>query len=610
MGLALREGPSGKLFEGTADGQALVWDETTREWVAGPAPGDELTYWVFVELYLSAAGGDLRTAISLAHAAHTAAGTTFVLPGGTYAWVGTFFQPRNATQWLCDGCTIELNQAGVASGQKFIFLRIEAGATHAANIRIVGGVWRFLDVLTSFFSAAIQFEAASNCSIEGSTAQCTLNVAATQGRIRWGFNLLGGDPVSSPTSGRFNYFMNCRLSFSQIQGCGGGRNGENIWVENTVVDDANDVAVSVVSSSATGATTLSNVTIRNTECHNVAGSTVVFAGSDGAGTAIGPGTVENIEIDGVWLNGQRSTPDLDFPFSIAVQVCGGLTTRNVAVKNVGTRLVPNASLQARSVQFTSQDDEVSTTGLTFDSLLLGTVTSNDPLEPLFISGRNVHGVTINNVTIPGLRGIRIVDCDNVAMSNVNLFDGELLVIASTRNLSNYQIAGCNFTRTTGFQAPILFNSTAARSFTGVMLDGVKLNGNGVPLTTDLGGGTMQMWLANIDNTSGSNPTAETLAGIIRLKNVRGFIVPVVKTVAVPAVLIGQVGYVVVSMAATRLSDVAVQECVVANAQAQLVAAGAGGAYSNARVSVAGSIELSFVGPLAGGNFDFTFDRAA
>lgn len=575
--------------------------------VAEITGANELVWWVFVELYLTAAAGDLNVAYQLAHAAHPGAGVTFVAPGGSYTWLGAPFALRNGCTYLFYGCTITIDQASVASGQRFIFLRTEIGAlTHADRIVVRGGEFRFINVLTSFFSAAIQFECASNCIIEDATAICVLDPAATQGRTRWGFNLLGDENAVLVGGGLNNKFDGCKLSFAQIQGCGSGRSASNIQVLNTEVRDANDVAISVVSTGATRS--LENVQIKTVDCINVAGSTVVFAGTDGAGAGIGVGVLRNVTIDGVQWSGQRSTPNLDFPFIIGVQVCGGLVTENVQIDNIGTRLVPNAGLNSRSVQCSSQDDEVSWEGLAFSNLNLGTQTSNDPLENLFVSGRNINGVSITNVKINGLRGIRLLDCSNVTMSNVSLFDGQCLIIATTRNLFNYQFSGCNFTRVTGFQAPLQFSSGAARNFSRVMIQGGVLNGNGVPLGVALGGGTMQMWLANIENTSGSNPTAETLAGIVRVKNVRGFIVPVTLPVVVPAVIAGAVGYVAVAMAGTRLADVAVQECVVACPQAQLVAAGLGGAYVNARVNAVGSIELAFLGPLAGGAVNFTFDR--
>jgi len=576
--------------------------------VAEVSGTNELIWWVFVELYLTAAGGDLRTAYQLAHDAHPGAGVTFVAPGGSYTWIGAPFAMRNGCTYIFYGCTITIDQASVASGQRFIFLRTEINASHADRISVRGGVFRFINVLTSFFSAAIQFECASNCSIEDATAECVLDPAATQGRTRWGFNMLGDENAVLVGGGRNNRFHRCTLSFAQIQGCGGGRTASNIQVTDTIVRDANDVAISVVSTGATRS--LENVQIKNTECINVAGSTVVFAGTDGAGLGFGCGVVRNIDIDGVQWSGERSTPNLDFPFIIGVQVCGGLVTENVAISHIGSRLVPNASVNARSVQCTSQDDEVSWDGLTLSDMNLGTQTSNDPLENLFIAGRNMHRVALTNITIGGLRGVRMTGCDNVTVSNVTLLDGQFLVIAATRNLSNYQFSGCSFTRVTGFQAPLQFSSTPAGfSFARVMVQGGTLSGNGVPIGVALAPGTMQMWLANIENTSLANPTAETLAGIVRVKNVRGFIVPVTIAVPVPALAATVTGYVLVSLAGTRLADMAIGENLSCNPGAQVAAAGAAaGYYVNARIQAVGVAELLFVGTTAGGNVNFHFDR--
>lgn len=563
----------------------------------------ELSGWVWIERYLPAAGGDLRGAIVLATTEHGLPGTTYVLPAGTYQWPGAPFAPANNTTWIGYGCTIERDMAGVASGQIFFFLRTDTGAGHADRIHFIGGVFRLLNVDTSFFSAAIQFEAASNCVIEKCTAQCTLIPTATAGRIRWGFNLLGGN--LSLGQGMNNRFESNTLDFAQIQGCASGRSAYNILVKDTIVENANDLAVSVVSTGATQ--TLENVTISHVDCRNVAGSGVVLAGSDGSGIGFGCGLVRNLLVEGVQLSGQRSTPNLAFEYSIAVSIHGGLVTENVTVNNVGTKLTPNASAQARSVLCSSQDDEVSWSGLTISNCNLGTVTSNDPLEGLFISGKNISRCTITNITVFGPRGVQIRNVDQLALSNVECVDGGLTVRVD-RDLDVIQIANCRFVRTTGvFSNGVLFQSTSGRSCTNVELVNVVIGGTGNGLNTALAGGSMQMSLSNVTAAGGLTP--ETLAGIKRYKNVIGFAVLATVSVVVPAVAAGSVGYVDVSMAGTRLSDLTVGEPVVANPTADLVAAGVGGAYVAARVSALGTVRMAFLGPLAGGAVNFNFDRA-
>lgn len=80
-------------------------------------------------------------------------------------------------------------------------------------------------------------------------------------------------------------------------------------------------------------------------------------------------------------------------------------------------------------------------------------------------------------------------------------------------------------------------------------------------------------------------------------------------VAVPAVSAGQVGYVTTSLVGTTLEGLfATNNPVIVNPQADLVAAGAGGALVNARIPSANNLRCTFVGPLAGGNATFTITK--
>lgn len=78
------------------------------------------------------------------------------------------------------------------------------------------------------------------------------------------------------------------------------------------------------------------------------------------------------------------------------------------------------------------------------------------------------------------------------------------------------------------------------------------------------------------------------------------------TVVVPAVAAGSVGYVNVSTTGTPLEGIATGDLVVANPATDLVAAGLGGGFINARVSAPDTIRCAFVGPLAGGAVNFFF----
>lgn len=78
------------------------------------------------------------------------------------------------------------------------------------------------------------------------------------------------------------------------------------------------------------------------------------------------------------------------------------------------------------------------------------------------------------------------------------------------------------------------------------------------------------------------------------------------SVVVPAVAAGAVGYVNTSLAATKLVGMlAADSAIICYPQSDLVAAGAGGGFINARFAAANSIRMAFVGPLAGGAANFT-----
>ncbi len=77
------------------------------------------------------------------------------------------------------------------------------------------------------------------------------------------------------------------------------------------------------------------------------------------------------------------------------------------------------------------------------------------------------------------------------------------------------------------------------------------------------------------------------------------------SIVVPAVLAGEVGYVTTDFVGD-LATLLVDSPILANPTADLVNAGAGGGFINARMSDTGSVRCAFVGPLAGGAVDFVF----
>lgn len=100
----------------------------------------------------------------------------------------------------------------------------------------------------------------------------------------------------------------------------------------------------------------------------------------------------------------------------------------------------------------------------------------------------------------------------------------------------------------------------------------------------------------------------TVLTVFEFVEVVGALPHVSISVAVPGVAAGAVGYATVSTTDTELAGITASDVVVANPTAQLHAAGTGGAYVNCRVSALETIELAFLGPLAGGNLNFLFSR--
>jgi hypothetical protein len=569
---------------------------------------------IFVEDYLPGAGGDFRTACRNAYLANPNAGW-FIYPTGPFPWVGgplTLADGyRNNTRHTLQQTEVYKDLAGVASGQQFFWLRTETGATHADNITWDGtGKLSLLNALTSFFGAAVYHESASRCSMRDIELFCSLDPAATQGRIRWGVQFLGGN--AGDGGGRQNLVDGLRTTICQIVLCGQGRDADGIICTNIESISNNDFIVSCVAGYVGAASNIRNVTIDNIVGHNVAGGGCVFVGTDGAGVGIGVDVLENVTISNISVDGAKD-PDLDFITAAIVLVDLGINSRNVVVSKVNT-VLSSTELQCTSVRIQSQDDEVSSVGVSCSDLQLGIVTTNDPLEPLFIQGRNLNGLQLTNVYVHGLRGVRIVDCDRVVCSNVNTTDGGFLVQAESRNLTLFTMANCNVQRTTGFNSAMQFSSAAARSFGQVSLANVSLRDNsgngGILLSTAAAAGTTRFYLVNCP-WNANQPNAASLAAIFRAVNCPGLNVISTVVVPVPLVLAGAVGYAAVAMAAgTRLADLVLNEGVVANPQAQIVAAGVGGGFINARVSAPGTVEFAFLGPVPAGNVDFTVARAA
>ncbi len=564
---------------------------------------------IYVETFLAAAGGDIRAATIAALLSDlTTPGQIFKFPQGRFAFAGAFIRLsdgfRNGITLDFTGCEIYIDEGGVASGQKIMFGRLETDSTHADGITILGGKFSHLNCLTSFFSQAFYISAASNFTVEGTEFYCTLDPAATTGRIRWGIVLFGGQPLLN-TGGRNNRVNNVRATCSQIQLCGQGCDVDGIVCTNIQLESANDWGISVVTGPGFS---VRNVLIDNVTCHNVTGTGVVFVGNDGTSLGGSLDFFEDVIISNVSLSGDDDF-DLSFEFTNCIQICAGQVNRNIQIRGINT-VLSGTGTQARSITVFSNQDEISWDGLIISDCSLGIVTTNDPLEALYLALVAPTQVSLCNIHIKGPRGIRVHGADRLVIDNVTMQDGTMTIASDNRNIDSVTISNSIFTRLVGFNAALRFTSSAGKNFSNVYLSNVVLRSNNPSLDVALNGGTMSMSLNNVLNGH-QTVTAETLAGIVRAVNVSG--IPTLQTtitgVTVPGVAAGSVGYVNVSMAGTRLADLAVGEGVVVCAKADIMAAGVGGGMLQPRVQATGSVRLGFVGPVTTGSFDFTFYRA-
>ncbi len=576
----------------------------------GP-PGLVLTGVIFVEKFLSNANGDIRTAAIAAFQSDlTTPGVTFKFPAGVFNWPSaspiTFAEGmRNNITLDFTGCEITKDMAGVASNAIYFFFH-NTGVDLTHDIHIIGGKFSLLNCLTSFFGMAIQFGSTADCSCVGSEFYCTLDPAAVTGRIRWGLGFFGG--TTSNGGGRNNRVTDVKVTCSQIQLCGQGCDANGIVCENITAVSCNDFAVSCVTS-GDGGCSLRNVRISGINARDITGTGVLFVGNDGATAEVTPTVVmENILIENIQLDGSDDFA-LSFPFSYAVLFAGGAITRNIQIRGVNVNF-SSAAAQARGVVVLSHPSETLFEGLALSDMNLGVATTNDPLEALYVGGKLMTQVSITNVHVKGQRGIFVSNCDNLVLNNVTTQDGTLTVRAD-RHLGAIEISNVALARGSGFNPGLFFTSPSGWNFTDVQISSSSLQGHSNPaLLTSLSGGTMSMNLTGVRNRNPSDALdAQTKTGIIRATGCPGITIPTTVSVTVPPVAAGGVGYVIVDMAGTRLADLVVGEGVVAVPSAQLVAAGAGGAYANARVSSTGHVELAFVGALAGGVVNFNFYRA-
>lgn len=572
---------------------------------------------VWIEDYLAANGNSIRAATRAALLANPTAGW-FIFPAGEWQWTwvggpaaGTPQLTaadglRNNTIFTGQSTRLYIDQQGVPSNQRIMFARTEEGDDHADRIVFEGIRFSLLNVVTSFSGYAVGLLAASNCAIRDCEADCTLDpsvVPPAQGHLRWGFALFGADRGLTQTGGRNNLFSNVKLTFSQLQGCAQPRSADGVVFENITCTSSNDLALSCVTRDGGS---IRNVLVDGVVCEDDGGAGVLLLGNDGADPGHGCVLIENFVVNNILLTGQRN-PDTLFEFGAAILFYGGLTTRSVVINNVTTRLVPNASAQARSIIVASQDAEISWEGLTVSNCELDVVTSNDPLENLYISGVNMRSVKVSNVRSKGRRGITIRNADALTVDNCTTDDGALTIRCDLRSLDGITISNSRFKTVTGFNSSLVFGGANPFTMTNVVVSNVILDSTVAGLLTALGGGTMAMALANVWNVSGNNPTAETLAGIIRAVNTPGFQILTTISVVVPALGAAALGYVTVSLAGTRLATLITNEGVTVNPQAQIAG---GGALLNARMQGLGSAELQFLGPTAGGAANFTFSRTA
>jgi hypothetical protein len=615
-GIQLRQGNVGPLLEGTVDGQVPVWDDTRQLWFPSSVAILQSDP-VYVEAYLEGAGDSLRQAIIDALADNPDA-VNFVLPVGSWEWIGSWIGDaeglRDDLNFWGYGTQIYFDVGGVASGQTIFFNRSPAGLAPALRMGWFGIRMTLLNALTSFFSGAIYVEKATKCSIVDCEFDCTLVAGASSGKMRWTAALFGDANGPDNGGGRDNLFLNTRVTNCQLQGCGAGRSCRNLQIINTIANQANDYVISVVSIKNPAlplvAQAIENVLIDGVTCYDDLGSGCVFVGGDGNTAGEGVGVVRNITVTNVSIAGSR-LDDLDFQFIGAVVFVGGVITENISFSNINAQLASNAfnPNPVNCLNIGGSPDQTSWSGLTIENCQFGIVAATNPGEQIVIDGLGVSQVTISNVRCKGPRGFRLVNCDQMSISNVQMDDGSIQISAKSKNLSQIEISNCSITRNSNFLYALYFDHAggAAHNVSGVSVDGCYLRGHGQEgINVALGGGTMEMLLSTVNVELSRPMSAETVAGIKGAAACIGVPLPTTISVVVPAVLAGQVGYVDVLTAGTRLAGILAATPIAGNPTADLVAAGAGGGFLNCRVSATGTIRCAFVGPLAGGASNFSF----
>lgn len=177
--------------------------------------------------------------------------------------------------------------------------------------------------------------------------------------------------------------------------------------------------------------------------------------------------------------------------------------------------------------------------------------------------------------------------------------------------------GCTITSTISVTAVLIFTACKfldSSQITPSLGNAITIQGSFMTNSVTFPDGAIDN--LRIDTTSWYNMLAEGITGpngsttVNNLTYVDGALGATI-SIVVPAVAAGAVGYVDTTLVGTDLEDLLQfpSDAVIVNPTSDLVAAGAGGGFLNARLSAANTLRSTFIGPLAGGAANFLVVRA-
>jgi hypothetical protein len=464
---------------------------------------------VYVEKYLPAAGGDLKTAIILALAANPPPACWFILPAGVFQWpsnvaIDETTGLRNKLwfqgQGKGGGTEIVHDANFIPSGQIILFF---SPTGTISDVIWTDTKFSHINCITGFASFVADFQTPTRCGFLNCWFFCLPDPTIVVGKGQWGAALLGGQDC---------FYINCLLTACEVA-LGSCING---IFENIQGEDANDVLLSLVGLSA--GNSLINGQIKNVSCFGDRGSGVILAGSDGG---VDPcGVVRNISIDGIMFAGTHVDAIPRAP--VGITFFSGIVTESIQISHLATQMTDPIN-GGRGVLISS-GAQTSWDGLVLDDLDLGIMaTAANAVDAILISVNLLTGLRMSNIRCKDARGINIINVDHIIAEGIFLNNGTLQINADGRDLDSILINSCMLNNSVVLQAGLKFGSAAGHNFTNVRISDSLLTGLSFGLAVGLTGGAADLSLSDCTLSPAGGLNAETLAAVVNAANVRGYL---------------------------------------------------------------------------------------